>query len=92
MAARLMRYRTDEGSRVALVREGRKYLHVLVMDSPLRVTKADPREARYMTTLKDVAQPKDLKMFRRFGRIHGMTEAAKSFIKDAALTETETTE
>lgn len=86
MTTKLVRYHEEDGNRLALVKKSRKYLHALIMDSPLRVQKLEPVEARHMTVLEEIPTPKHLKIFRRFGRAHGMTDAAKSFLKEAAHT------
>lgn len=84
MATTLKMYRTNNGTRVALVRDGgRKYLQVLMMDGPLTVQRVPLQEAKYMEDYRPL-KAKDLKTFRLHGKAHGMTAAARSFLREAA--------
>ena len=78
--------------RVALVKEGTKYLQVLAIDagpdSGLTVWKLDKSERKYMKPLmrgkREYPMSRALKTFRKFAKTHGATKAAKKLIKEAA--------
>ena len=78
--------------RVALVKPGTKYLHVVAIDatpsSGLRVWKVAKSEVKYMQPLMKGRKPypmrRALKTFRAMGRTHGITKGAKKLIKEAA--------
>lgn len=92
----LVRYHTlkaDEScKRVALVKEMRKYLYVVVLStsgqSPMRVCKVAKEERRYMTPLMRGTKPypmrRALKGFRRLAKSHGATKSVKNFLKEAS--------
>lgn len=88
----LKSYRTDEGVKVAFIKTGApKWMPVLVMDGPLRVRKVPTEEQRYMTDLTKKGKPYPVKtavrLFRRFGKAHGISKGAKQFLKEASQLE-----
>lgn len=90
MSIALMQYRYQSGahqtSKTVLVDDsGTKLLSVLVMDGSLTVRKVPKTEERYMSPApgKEKAMTTRIKQFRAYGRRHGMTKAAKSFLTRA---------
>ena len=83
-------WRTADGVKTVLAVEGRKYIHVLVMDSQLIVRKVPKTELRYMRDPIECKSRKSLtpviNTFARFGRTHGATKAAKRFLREARKT------
>lgn len=78
-------YHSQEGFRHVLVEEGRKWLHILVMDGGLALRKVPRDEQRYM---KDPLGGKRAwstvcRHFAGHGRRHGSTKAAKRFLAKA---------
>jgi hypothetical protein len=87
MTIQVMRYKTDEGVRTALVKDGGyKYLQVMMMyGGTLSVEKVPNDEFRYMDAWKTgQLRAMHLTIFRSYGRRYGMTQAAKSFLREAA--------
>lgn len=80
MDLQLMHYRTAAGLRPVLVAEGRKLLHVIFQDSPVSVVKVAKTEQRYMQPL-DYPYKKAVKLFRAYGRTHGITKSAKKLLR-----------
>lgn len=74
-----------DGFRHVLVRPGRKYLAVLVMDKGLHVRKLPLEEARYLT--EPLGKPRAwstiCKHFAGHGRRNGSTKAARKFLAEA---------
>lgn len=87
MAATLMSYRTDEGTRAALVGDpGRKYIPVLMMDGgTLSVQKVPNDQQRYMRPYKELRK-KHVKVFRSYGRAFGISNAAREFLNEIEAT------
>lgn len=89
----LVRYRTDEGIRAALISEGRKWIHVLSFDRwPLSVSKVARDERRFMTPLKRKdGSPypigRAVSIFRKSGRHAGITQAARDMLDLKPVTE-----
>lgn len=81
---RIVTYRTDEGTRTAIVgRPGRKYLPAVLMDAGgLRVHKLPLAEDRYMTDL-DYSLRAAARKYLKAGRLFGITKAAKALLKAA---------
>jgi hypothetical protein len=83
----LKQYATQSGLKVALVKEGRKWIQVLTMDGKLTVRKVPKTEDRYMCELTHKRKPypmsRALRTFRRFGRTHGINKRAKLFLREA---------
>ena len=78
---RLVRYRTDEGCKMALVTRRRKYLHCVMMTGAGLVVKKVPlSEERHMTDSTYNLHKAAVAM-RRFGRNNGATKAAKTLLK-----------
>ena len=96
----LVRYHTfqkmgvhiNSNVRVALVKEGRKWLQVIAIDTSgnggLRVWRVPKSEHKYMKTLMRGSQVYPMKRalvtFRRFGKTHGITKGAMKILKEAA--------
>ena len=78
-------YHSQTGYRVALVGEGRKWLHAIMLDVPLRVEKLDKRERRLMNPLPgNGATTKRYALHLiRWGRRWGMTKAARRMLGEA---------
>lgn len=78
--------------RVALVKEGRKWLQVLAIDATaeggLRMWKVLKSDRGYMTPLLRKGKPypmkRALKTFRNFAKAHGATKGATKFLKEAS--------
>lgn len=92
----LVRYHTqrkDEScQRVALVKEGTKWLTVLPLtatgQAPMGLWKVEKSDRRYMKPLMRGRKPYPMKRairgFRRLAKTHGITKGAKKFLKEAA--------
>ncbi len=83
----LVTYFTPQGSKTALVKRGRKLIHVLLIDNGLVVKKVPLTEERY---IRPVIQEKKVpslngtvRKFASYGRRYGATKAAKKFLKEA---------
>ena len=48
---KVIRYRTDQSRTGAVVKEGDKFLHILMIDNPVRIVKVPKSEERYMVEL-----------------------------------------
>ncbi len=90
---KLMTYHTDSGAvRNALVKEGHKWLQVLMIDagsnSGLSVVKVPRSDLRYMKPLmrgkNEYPISRALGSFRRMIKSHGATKTAKRFVKEVA--------
>lgn len=79
---RLVTYKLDPcGSKIAFVKVARKLLHLVMMEnSGLCVKKVPLSEERFMTDL-DYNMPKAAKRFRKFGKAHGSSKAARNLLK-----------
>lgn len=85
MSSLLVWYRTDEGGRTALlVKTGRKYAHILTMDTyPLRVRRVKVAELKYMRVM-DYPISKALKVYRRLARRdYGLASEWPSRLREA---------
>lgn len=87
-AVSLVRYHTMQGVRVAFVKKGRKFYHVVEFDSPINVRKVPVSDDRYMTPLTDVdgqyyPYVRAVKKFMLAAKTHGITEAAKKILDTA---------
>ena len=81
----LVAYRTDEGTRTALVvTEGTKYLHVVTMDPyPLRVRKVPISEGKYMRVMPHSIK-RTLRVYRRLAsRDYGKLRHAPKALQEA---------
>jgi hypothetical protein len=87
MMYQLMDYFSDHGHKTVLVGpKGRKLVPILVMESSgLTVRKVPLTEERFLTELPLPPRSRGIetvaKRFKAFGLRHGMTKAAKSFLK-----------
>lgn len=77
--------------RVALVKEGRKWLFVLALTAGrggMSLWKVEKSERRFMKPLmrnnKPYPMSRALKSFRKMVRTHGATKGAKKLIREAA--------
>lgn len=81
MAARVVRWRRDDGVRHGLAGEpGRKYVPVVVVDYPVRLLKVPLYEQRYMTELDQPSVKKAVRDILKAGRRLGITEGAKRWL------------
>lgn len=85
----LVRYRTENGTRPALIVEGRKWIQVVTFDTPISVHKVRIRERRFMTAdlqFHDKPYPlrRAARLFRKAAKVHGITKGAKTIIRAAA--------
>jgi hypothetical protein len=80
MEARYVRYLTKDGSKPAIVFEGRKHLHVVSIEPDVRVSKVRPEEDAFMRPVGDVKAA--AKKFRSFGRRNGISQAARDLLKE----------
>lgn len=79
----LVRYRTASGVRAALVvREGRKYAHVILMDSPIKLTRVPLSETRWMSPLTYSGRRRTANnAFLAAGRELGITDTARRVLR-----------
>ena len=84
---RLVRFHDGSGVRVAFTRRGRKFLHVVAMDSPMVVQKVRLSEERYMQPLKkgDDYYPykRAVQKFMKAADHLGITDKAKDILDQA---------
>lgn len=85
----LVVYRTKNGIRPALIHEGRKWIQVVVIDTPITVKKVRSAERRYMTSsLQFHGNPYPLRragrQFRKAAKHLGATKGAMKIIRAAA--------
>jgi hypothetical protein len=79
----------DKGGRagtytVLLAKVGRKYIHVIFMDSGgIRLQRMNIRELDYMTELVDYPIKRAVNKFKRAGRKFGITRSAKIALKES---------
>lgn len=85
MTIELKCWHSQEGFKHVLVRPGRKYLHLLVMNGSLVVRKVDKTEERYMQDPMGGkrAWSTVCKHFAGHGHRNGATKAAKRFLREA---------
>lgn len=81
-------YKThDDGVRSCIYWEGRKKLHLMTLDPPLRVRAVPMSEAKHITPLTRKGSPyplnRFLKFYKRAGKAFGKTESAKKILKAA---------
>ncbi len=77
--------------RSAFVKTGRKWLKVVMIDATsdggMRVWKVPLSDQQFMTPLMRKGKPypvsRALKIFKRVGKTHGITKAAKNILKEA---------
>lgn len=87
----LVKYRSVDGVRNALVKDGRKWMKVLYIDATktggMTMRKVPQSDRRFMTPLLRKGKPypmsRALTVFRRFAKSHGATKTAKRFITEA---------
>ena len=81
----VINYHTNDGVRRGmLIKTGRKYLQVIMMDYPLRVRKVPLAEQKYMTVLEHYPLWKCKKHFRRAAkRWHGKPGDLSKTVKQA---------
>jgi len=78
----VIRYHTDRGHVACLlVKRGKKYIHIIPMDSKgIKIKKVPNDEARYFHELP--TEPKTArKIFRRAAKRFGVTKSAKQYLK-----------
>ena len=80
---KVVRFHTNEGQRTGLVAKvGHKYVHVLLMDNPLRIRKFKIQEQRYMTELPGYPVKQAVKIFRKAARAwHGSIASCPNGVK-----------
>jgi hypothetical protein len=85
---RLVKYHNGDQFVVAFTRRGRKFLHVVTIDSPMTVTKCRIAEERYMVPLKkgDDFYPykRAVNKFLHAGKRLGISDRARAILKQAA--------
>jgi len=87
MSSLLVTYKTEEGARTALVvKEGRKFLHVVTMDTyPLRVRKVPLKEGKYMRVIgfpiKRALQTYRALASRDYGKLRFAPQALQEALK-----------
>ena len=77
---RVMSIFSTSGWRSALVQEGRKYLHIITFDVPLRVQKVHKVGEKHMYEL-DYPLKRAINKYRKYGRKHGITDGARKFLR-----------
>lgn len=80
MKAGVYRYRTDEGQRPIIAKEGRKLIAFVAMGCPITVTKVPKSEQRYMAPL-EISPAKAARTMRRAGKNLGITKGATAFLR-----------
>lgn len=80
---RVVRYFTTDGQFIALVvNEGRKWMHVILMDSAgIRVSRVKLTEAKWMEPI-DYPVKKAARKFLAAGRAFGITGSARKALKE----------
>lgn len=76
------RWHADDGCHTVLVSEGRKRLHLVVIDYPVRHVSLPKQESRYLTSIS-YPLPKAVRSLRRFAKHAGITRAAKHMLEEA---------
>lgn len=80
-ALRTIMYRTNSGAKPGLAVEGRKKIHVVLIEATgVTVVRVDKSESRYMSDL-DMPMKKAVRGFRRAGKNLGMTKAARALLE-----------
>ena len=87
----LVRYRTADAVRSALVKRGTKWMQVVAIDATstggLKVWKVPMSDGRFMTPLtrkgKLYPMARALRNFRNLAKTHGCSKAAKKLLKEA---------
>lgn len=82
---RVVRYRSDEGARTALVvSEGTKLIHLIEVDYPLVCRHLPLTETRYMRDLQDYPVDKARRILRRCAKDwHGGLRNCSQEVRDA---------
>ena len=79
-------FRDQNSKAIILFKRGHKKLHCLMIAPPVRVVKMEKVEERYFTPLTRKGEPYPLKravrLFRNAGRELGITDGAKSVLKE----------
>lgn len=88
----LKEYRTESGVKTAIVKiSGPKWMSVMIMNGTLSVSRVAKSEERFMTSLVRRNNPyplkRALKVFRSYGRNHGISKGAKRFLSEATKQE-----
>ena len=86
------RFGFESAYRIALVKKGRKWLHVLAIDATtsggLKLWKVPLADAKYMQPLMKGRKPYPinlaLKTFRNVGKTHGISKSAMKLLKEAS--------
>ena len=79
----LVTYRTDAGIKTAIaLKPGRKWLPVIVIDSPMRVRKVPLSERRFMTPLADYPLRRAVRKYLAAGRRLGITKRARKALRE----------
>jgi len=82
MQLELVLYKQSNGQRkTAIVGEGRKHLHAIVMDGTLSVKKLKREERRFMEPM-EYSPRRAAWIFREYGKNHGVTESAAKLLKE----------
>ena len=81
MKANVYRYRTDEGQRPIIAKEGRKLIAFVAMGCPITVTKVPKSEQRYMTPL-EISPARAARQLRKAGKNLGITKGAMQFLRN----------
>ncbi len=87
----LVRYRTADAVRSALIKRGNKWMQVVAIDATskggLKVWKVPMSDEKFMTPLTRNGKPypmtRALRTFRNLAKTHGCSKAAKKLIKEA---------
>ena len=90
----------ESAFRVALVKTGRKWLHVLTIDATasggLKLWKVPLSDVKYMQPLllkgKPYPMSRALKSFRKMGNSHGISGGAKKLIREASKQDVKTSD
>lgn len=84
---RLVRFHTEDGVKAAFTRRGRKFLKVVMIDTPVSVTKVRLADERFMQPLKkgDDFYPyaRAVQKFLKAAKAHGITKEAKQILVEA---------
>ena len=88
MTIKVKSYHTDQGIKTALVDPARTWCRVLVMDGILKLRRVPITETNHMKPLELCGRPyplpRAIRVFRNYGRAHGISRSARRFLTEAS--------
>lgn len=79
---KVVRFRREDGCVTGVALWGRKWIHMAIFDTPVRLLKVPLEEQRHITPL-DLKVPRAAKRMRAAGKRLGITEGARKFLTEA---------